>query len=159
MILLLYAAVIVTEISIYCGILLHKLVMLFKLFHTFYFRPFYASGATARTYNTDVHIRQSERLNGLSLICSLSVLVHITWFERVLCWRRHKYPKPLIRVDWNCRTGHWRTSKKTGLDIAGLHGQWRTSSQGWTLQDSTLQDWTLQDWTLTDGYGQLIIIS
>jgi len=35
-------------------------------------------------------------------------------------------------VDWNCRTG-----------------QWRTSSQGWTLHD----------WTMTDGYGQLISLS
>ena len=29
-------------------------------------------------------------------------------------------PRSRAWVDWNCRTGHWRTSKKTGLDIAGL---------------------------------------
>ena len=47
-------------------------------------------------------------------------------------------------VDWNCRTGHWRTSKKNGVGHCRT-GQWRTSSQGWTLQD-----WTFTDWTLTD---------
>jgi len=56
-----------------------------------------------------------------------------------LCWATNTNFSPTSwkLVDWNCRTGKWRSKCK-----------------GWTLEDWTMTDdmarLTLQDWTMTD---------